>query len=403
MKKNLRIVCALCCLLTSCDDESARVTLLNYNVIDPTFTSSGRRWLYAANKNGEVLAIGEITKAGQFKLEGVSNNDKVDIGYVIMRPAGEKKNWMFSLYKGIEVGSSVDVTLSNPPATTTLGTARVLVRNYKEPVSPLRNLFLSTTFAGGIKSLDWNGEVWNAEITMSNNPTEILVTGLRGNTPVYLKQNVTPGQTIEIDFSTFVPMESIQSLDFIGVTSTAGFKNDEPYSNYFNFENHRVTDYVATTGLLGYVAGYDYYQTLISNVSQSNGVSARGFLKLGEPVSFFRFPEVSISVNDKNVSSFDATFSAPYTFKHATFTYSDGDQSAYLTVHSADDRSLDFIDFPPQFKAMDPLLKVSDLTFSSVRFVSSNDTYTTLDELTGRLTNRAPKKPFEFYSFTALK
>ena len=123
-------------------------------------------------------------------------------------------------------------------------------------MSPLINLVYSATFSGGIKSSDWTGEVVNAELIVGNNPSEVLVTGLRGDTPVYLKkENVTPGQTIDADFSTFLPMENIQVLDFVGVTSTAGFRTNEPHSYYYNFENHRANDYVATTGLLAYVAG----------------------------------------------------------------------------------------------------------------------------------------------------
>lgn len=399
MKKNLFIFIALCFLLTECENEDSRITLLNYNVIHSDFIGA-KRWLYAANANGEVLAMNEITAAGEFKLKGIPNGEQVDIGYVIRRPSGEKNIWMFYVFKGIEVGSSFDVGRNYPPQSTS-GTARVVVRNYKELVSPLINLLYSTTFPGGIKSSDWTGEVVNTEITVGNNPSEVLVTGQRGNTPVYLKkENVTAGQTIEADFSTFLPMENIQVLDLVGITSTAGFRTNEPHSYYYNFENHRANEYVPTTGLLAYVAGYDYYQTSIFSIQPSKGVNSRHFLKLGPQLTSFSFPDVSISIDNEEVSSFSATLSAPYTFKYASFYSGDGDQSVSVFVYSDADGFSRFNDFPSQFKSMDPALKASDLSYTSVRFVSSNNTYTIEDEMRGMLGNNAPSWPFELYSFT---
>ena len=67
VKKYLLIIIAICFLLTGCENEDSRITLLSYNVIDPDFNGA-RRWLYAANANGEVLAMNEITTAGSSNL-----------------------------------------------------------------------------------------------------------------------------------------------------------------------------------------------------------------------------------------------------------------------------------------------------------------------------------------------
>jgi hypothetical protein len=198
-------------------------------------------------------------------------------------------------------------------------------------------------------------------------------------------------------------MENIQVLDFVGVTSTAGFKSAEPNSYYYNFENTRVTNSVATTGLLAYVPGYDDYQTLITSTEQSDGVNMRSFLKRGGPATSFSFPDVQISVNDTDLASFDAGISVPYTFRSSIFTFVNGEQSVTLSVFANSESSSSFNDFPDVFKKIDTELKVSDLSYSYVRFVSSDDTYTIADELKGTLSNTAPKKPFELYMYTNVK
>lgn len=402
MKKNLLLILFTLCCLTGCEYEDSSRALLTYNVIDADFTSA-RRWLYAANANGEVVAMNEITTTGEFQLKGIHNGEQVDIGYVILPASGSGNHWTFIVFKGIEVGSSFDISRNSPQQSTPAGTARVSVTNYKEAVSPLNNIVISVS-AGGIKSFDWTGGVLDAELTLGKNPSEVLITGLRGSVPVYLKKgNVSPGQTIDANFDTFVPMENVQLLDFVGVTSTAGFKNDEPGSYFYNFENHRATEYVATNGLLAYVDGYDYYQTLISNIGESKGVTSRSFLKLGPQLTSFSFPDVSISVNNEEVSSFNAELSVPYTFKRSSFFSQKSNQSVSVVVYSDADGSSGFTDFPDQFKSIDPALNVSDLSYGSVRFVSSNNTYTIEDEMIGMLANKAPGRPFESYSFSNLK
>jgi hypothetical protein len=404
MKTNLLIVLAFCCLAFGCDDDAEKVTLLNFNVVDPA-QHSARRWLYASNANGDVLAMDEITTKGEFSLRGAISGQQVDIGYVMMYPSlsGDKKNWTFIVFKGIEVGSSVEVGRIFP-SSATAGTALVRVINYNEPVSALSNLVYSATFSGGIKSLNVSGNVVDAELNLGVNSSEVLITAMRANTPVYFKkQQVTPGAIIEADFSTFVPMENIQVLDFSGVTSTAGFKSAEPNSYYYNFENTRATASVPTTGMLAYVPGYDDYQTLISNTEQADGVNMRSFLKRGSQATAFTFPDVSISVNNTDLPAFDAAISMPYTFKTSTFSFSEGEQRVTLSVYSNNEGSSSFKDFPGEFKKMDAALKVNDLSYSHVRFVSSDNTYTISDELRGMLSNTAPQKPFEMYSYTNVK
>lgn len=404
MKKNLFTLLAICCLAAACDDDAEKITLLSYKVVDPLHNAE-RRWLYAANANGDVLATREITTAGDFTLEGAVSGEHVDIGYAVMYPSnsGEKKIWYFYLYKGIEVGTSIEVGRTFPSGSPT-GTARVRVTNYDEAVSPLSNLMYSATFAGSIKAVDWTAGVVNAELYLGDAPSEVLVTGLRDNTPVYFKkQNVSAGETVDADFTSFVPMENIQRLDFTGYTATAGFRTAEPYSYYSNYENTRVTGQALTDGLIAYVPGYDNYQTFISNSPHANGVDLRVYLKRGSPATSFNFPDATISVSDENLSSFNAQISLPYTYKEALFTFAEGEQAVTLSVYSGSDGASDFTDFPAEFKKIDPALKASDLSYHQVSFLASGNTYTITDDLKVKLSNISKQAAFEYYAFTKVR
>jgi hypothetical protein len=123
---------------------------------------------------------------------------------------------------------------------------------------------------------------------------------------------------------------------------------------------------------LGYVPGYDYYETYISNYKLN---SSTLFHKKGSAMIPTGFPEFTYSITDRTLQGFQSDVSVPYDYQTTTWLYENAEATCFWVNTSSSSAALRLTDFPDIVKQKYPQLDISLLELESVIWVDYQDSY----------------------------
>ncbi|HEY5749529.1 MAG TPA: hypothetical protein VIU12_25855, partial [Chryseolinea sp.] len=353
--------------------------------------------------NGEVLDIKRCGR-GLTELKAITELSKINVTLCMGVSDAQSNDFEFTTYMGVPVKTKIELQDDPIPAQgNDLGAAIFSIANYTESGDPLVNLSFSTPKQ--ILSVDkpvqesFENNSLVLDYTLRENPAKMLITGKRGETPVYfLKTGIKPLDKLDLDYETdFKPAEKILKLDYFGTSSVEvlGFMNGEsnPYS--LSAANTDSPNF-------GYVDGFDRYQTFIFNDNPSNR-NITEYFKEGTPASVITIGAHNLTVTNPGRATFDFTLIPSYTYARAGWRYSAGDDHIRLNTYGDASTKLKCFDFPAKLTEMYQFLDKLDrskIQFANLRVYKHVDGFTYSDFLARKLggVNPATSELFIFWN-----
>lgn len=395
--RKLILVVALCSIVFACSQKDDPGPAQEPEVI--LFIEVGTQWanwywVYATDDNGEVL---DIKGCGRGLTELKASTELSKINVTLCRkgdPDSQSNNFTFTTYMGVPLKTKIE--LPDDPIPTPgndLGAAIFSIANYTESGDPLLNLSFSTpkrslSVDKPVKESFENNSLVVA-YTLRENPAKMLITGKRGETPVYfLKTGIKPQDKLDLDYETdFKPADKIVKMDYFGYNNAEvlGFMNGESNSYYLSSAD---TD----SPSFGYVDGFDRYQTTISNYNTANG-NVTQYFKVGTPASTVTFPTHNLTVTNPGRATFDFTLLPSYTYARAEWRYSVGSDFITMTTYGDASTKLRCFDFPAKLTEMYQFLDKLDrskILFNNLGVYQHVDGFTYPDFLAEKLGDEKP-------------
>jgi len=395
--RKLILVATLCALVLACskkDDPEPEQTPEVILSIEVGTQWANWYWVYATDDNGEVL---DIKGCGRGLTELKASTELSKINVTLCRkgdPDSQSNNFTFTTYMGVPVKTTIE--LPDDPIPTPgndLGAAIFSIANYVESGDPLLNLSFSTRQQNPSVDRPVEESFENNSLvlayTLRESPAKVLVTGKRGETPVYfLKTGIKPQDQLDLDYNTdFKPADKILKIDYFGYNAATalGFMNGESNSYFLSSAN---TD----SQNLGYVDGFDRYQTSIFNNNTVNRNNTQYF-KEGTPASAITFPLHNLTVTNPGRATFDFTLIPSYTYARAEWRYSVGSDVITMTTYGDASTKLKCFDFPAKLTEMYQFLDKLDrskILFNTMKVYQHVDGFTYADFLAATLRGEKP-------------
>jgi hypothetical protein len=314
-------------LLTACHDDegdlSTPETILTVEIEHGAYAGFAS-WVFATSDDGNVLDVKPITAADQIvTLSSVKRVSKIHVTFFKRFAIGTMGYSIFSTYAAIAKGTTV--TLQAPqPSLPVMGVASFEISNYMEEWDTLN---FSNSEGRKFKNAPLQNEL-SVDISLRQAPGDVLMAGYRSGVPVYSwARDVQGGDLVTRDFlNDFEPFPHQLKLDFEGanVGSVTGIDASNGAQTWLvNSVSLIGTQWGSAHPVIGYVDGFDAYETIVWN-SKTTGLVE--YHKIGKPNLSFSIPPVTCLIHNEHLSNFSFTLSQPHTYYNANWIYPDGEE-----------------------------------------------------------------------------
>jgi hypothetical protein len=352
------------------DDKKTAVPLLTV-VVDESYTVDGDNWIFVTDLSGDVLDTKSYATGQTITFNSTKDADKINVTIFQGHDAGNLKELSFRTYTNLDRGDSLklNLTISTPP--NAIGDATIELSNYGDGDNVPASLLFSNTFGWSSSA---TGGVADVVVTLPQSPADVLVTGYRSGVPVYSWVNALATDDIaEKDFSTFDAFPRQFKLDYPGVSSgyVVGFYagNATPY--YFNNSSQLdQSAFKTNTPTLGYLEGFDHYQTYVFNQNDNGTVN---YYKTGSVNTSIVIPAFTFSLTTPDIKNFSFNFSEDYTYFDAQWQYQEDANWVHWNIESEPGQFSGVTSIPPEIRSLYPQLDFSKLEYFGCTFAKFLD------------------------------
>ena len=385
-------------LLFACsddEDKKADPPLLTV-VVDESYVVDGDNWIFVTDASGDVLDTKSYITGQTVTFNSTNDADKINVTIFQGHDSGNLKELSFRTYTNLDRGDSLKLSLTaNTPSTSSPGEATIEISNYSDADNVPASLWFSNT--DGWNNSATNG-VLDAVVTLLQSPADVLVSGYRSGVPVYSWADaLMTDDIVEKDFAAFDAYPNQIKLDYPGVTSGSivGYYagNLTPYflSNSSQLDQ---TTFKTNTPTLGYLDGFDYYQTYAFNQNDGGTVS---YYKTGSVNTSIAIPAFTFSLTNGDIKNFSFNFSEEYTYFDAQWQYQEDANWVHWNIESEPGQNLGVTSIPPEIRSLYPQLDFSKLEYFGCTFTKFLDGRKYRDAVP-LLSNQTPDE-VEYYNF----
>jgi len=344
------------------DDDKKTVGPLFTVVVDESYTVDGDNWIFVTDLSGDVLDTKSYAPGQTITFSSTNEADKVNVTIFQGHDTGNLKELSFRTYTNLDRGDSLklSVTVATPP-TSSPGEATIEISNYSDADNVPSTLLFSNTQG-------WNNSatagVLDAVVTLPKSPADVLVSGYRSGVPVYSWANALMADDIvEKDFTAFDAYPEQIKLDYPGVTSGSivGYypSNSTPYF-FSNSSQLDQTTFKTNTPTLGYLDGFDHYQTYVFNQNDAGTVS---YYKTGSVNTSIAIPAFTFSLTNGDIKNFAFNFSEEYTYFDAQWQYLEDTNWIHWNIESEPGQFSGVTSIPTEIRSLYPQLDFNKLEY----------------------------------------
>jgi hypothetical protein len=377
------------------EDKKTAAPLLTV-VVDESYTVDGDNWIFVTDLSGDVLDTKSYATGQTITFSSTKDADKINVTIFQGHDSGNLKELSFHTYTNLERGDSLKLSLTvTTPPTSSAGEATIEISNYFDDDNVPASLLFSNTYGWNSSS---TGGVADVVVTLPHSPADVLVSGYRSGVPVYSWVNaLATDDMTEEDFSTFDAFPKQIKLDFPGVTTgyIVGYYagNATPY--YFTNSNQLdQTPFKSNTPTLGYLEGFDHYQTYAFNQNDNGTVS---YYKTGSVNTSIAIPAFTFTLTNPDIKNFSFNFSEAYTYFDAQWQYQEATNWVHWNIESEPGQISGVNSIPTEIRSLYPQLDFSKLQYFGCTFTKFLDGRKYRDAVP-LMTNQVPAS-LEVYNF----
>ncbi|HEY5751363.1 MAG TPA: hypothetical protein VIU12_35115 [Chryseolinea sp.] len=379
------------------DDEDQKIPApLLTVVVDESYTVDGDNWIFVTDLTGDVLDTKSYATGQTVTFSSTKDVDKINVTIFQGHDAGNLKELSFHTYTNLDAGDSLKLSLTvTTPPTSSPGEATIEISNYSDGDNVPASLLFSNTYGWSNAA---TGGVADVLVTLPQSPADVLVSGYRSGAPVYSWVNALITDDIaEKDFAAFDAFPKQLKLDYPGVTSgyIVGYYAGKATPYYFNNSAQLdQTTFQTNTPTLGYLEGFDRYQTYVFNQNDAGTVS---YYKTGSVNTSIAIPAFTFSLTNGDIKNFSFNFSEAYTYFDAQWQYQEDTNWVHWNIESEPGQISGVTSIPAEIRSLYPQLDFSKLEYFGCTFTKFLDgrKYRDAVPLT---TNQAPTS-LELYNF----
>lgn len=343
------------------DDKKTAAPLLTV-VVDESYVVDGDNWIFVTDLSGDVLDTKPYATGQTVTLSTTNEADKINVTIFQGHDTGNLKELSFHTYTNLNRGDSLklSITVATPP-TSSPGEATIEISNYSDADNVPNSLVFSNTQG-------WNNSatagVLDAVVTLPQSPADVLVSGYRSGVPVYSWANaLVPDDLVEKDYAVFDAYPKQIKLDYPGITSGSitGYYagNTTPYF-FSNSSQLDQTTFKTNTPTLGYLDGFDRYQTYVFNQNDAGTVS---YYKTGSVNTSIAIPVFTFSLTNDDIKNFSFNFSEDYTYFDAQWQYVQESNWVHWNIESEPGQFSGVTSIPTEIRSLYPQLDFSKLEY----------------------------------------
>jgi hypothetical protein len=354
------------------DEEKKTALPLLTVIVDESYTVDGDNWIFVTDLTGDVLDTKSYATGQTVSFSSTNEADKINVTIFQGHDSGNLKELSFHTYTNLDRGDSLKLSLTvTTPPTSSAGEATIELSNYFDADNIPASLLFSNTYGWSSSA---TGGVADVVVTLPQSPADVLVSGYRSGVPVYGWVNALATDDIaDEDFSTFSAFPKQLKLDYPGVTSgyIVGYYagNTTPY--YFsNSTQLDQTTFKSNTPTLGYLDGFDHYQTYVFNQNDNGTVS---YYKTGSVNTSIAIPAFTFSLTSPEIKTFAFNFSEAYTYYDAQWQYQEGTNWVHWNIESEPGQISGVTSIPTEIRSLYPQLDFSKLEYFGCTFTKFLD------------------------------
>jgi len=385
-------------VLTSCnkDDENGNTPgdLLTVEV-DTSYHVDGDNWIFVTDLTGDVLDAESYTPGQTVTFNATKDADKINVTIFQGHDAGSLKELAFRTYTNLDRGTKLKLSATVNRSVSTAGEAVIEISGYSADDKLPGSLMFSNVY--GWQSSTTNG-VSDVSVTLPQSPSTVLIAGYRSGVPVYSwVEGLSLDDTVTRVFTDFDAFPKQIQLNYPGVSngSITGYYNgsNTPYfmSNTYQLDN---TPFKTSTPTLGYLEGFDRYQTYVYSQNDAGSVS---YFKTGSVNTSISIPAFTYTVSNNAIKGFAFAFSETYDYYDAQWQYFQDTNWIHWDVLSAPGTFTGVTSIPQEIRSLYPQLDFSKLVYSGCTLTQFKDGRKYVD-IVPMSTNESPVN-VEYYNF----
>ena len=387
------LISVACVALSGCHSDKEETpaepeTLITLE-IDPSFVLISEAWVYATDETGEVLDVDRYYTGQTTTLSSVKQVDKVNLTFF----QRYERTHFTRIHTYAAVPKGTMLRFVGDSEADTDSHASIVLSNFKD--DPGGYLNLSNGYP------DWTkvGDDWHANFSFYHDIPDLLLTCYRDGVPVYnWIKGLHNGDEVKRDFLTdFYPFPHQLNLDFEGANSGNVFgyytgKRSGP-GGFLLVDNILEPTYTPTP-VLGYIEGFDSYNTTVTNLKDNGTVT---YHKNGSLVVNLTIPTFTFSLIKNDKDGLDFNFSEDYDFLTSTWSYKVGLERANCEITVQKGAVVKGPVIPKEIQTFYPDLPLNNLSPSSIELFQNIQGYTYQDLLSEAFGN--PRGASEYYIF----
>jgi len=377
------------------DDKKIDAPLLTV-VVDESYTVDGDNWIFVTDLSGDVLDTKSYATGQTVTFNSSNEADKINVTIFQGHDSGNLKELSFRTYTNLDRGDSLTLrlTVTTPPASSP-GEATIEITNYSDADNVPSSLVFSNTQG-------WNNSatagVLDAVVTLPQSPADVLVSGYRSGVPVYnWVTALVTDDVVARDYATFDAFPKQIKLDYPGVTSGSmvGYYAGSTTPYFFsNSTQLDLTTFKTDAPTLGYLEGFDHYQTYVFNQNDAGTVS---YYKTGSVNTSIAIPAFTFSLTNGDIKNFAFNFSEEYTYFDAQWQYQEDVNWVHWNIESEPGQFSGVTSIPTEIRSLYPQLDFSKLEYFGCTLTKFLDGRNYFDAVP-RTSNQTPDH-VEYYTF----
>ena len=375
--------------------------------IAENYPEVGRLWGFITDSKGNVI-VSQKLYAGRIKFLGTTP-DVINLTLLKYFEDPIQSHYTFYTYPKIEAKSIVKLVQSNggfynPP--NVVSNIEVAVTNFTSPNFETPSIFISDGYSYSII----NDPAVSSSVRLElRKPTVdvLLSSHNQDNTnPVYAWVNgVTNFDLPSVNFTDFKPYEKTVTLP-AGISTSgylAGYKTTGTDMQYRMFSSIFLQSGAGSTtpSRLGYLEGYDKYETEVSNTNWLvNPSRTTTYRKLGAINPTITLPDYNLSISNSSIESFAYNYTGNSSFQIHVHGYAVDTKYISWNVYTDGTGVPLFKDFPDDIKDKFPVLDFDKLAFQYSKFYHFTDGYSYPKFFTDMQEGNYPLNHQEYYDVT---
>ncbi len=396
-----------------CEQPDERSELLRVTIEPGYFiVGDGAIWAILSDASGRTLDIKEI-KGDETELVfsglPVKSLALTFLSYNIFTNQGVLERKQFYLHTTMGLDANQNIVMSRRPPSPSNPIPPVVdqipftINNYSDAKDAIPAFHFSDGFFCCYATLLYNTisyqpPFFSGEFSLRQDPRSVLIVTYRDGIPVHKwMENVSPGNSMTIDFSTFEPSRTIpiNKPVYDGQVRSvlnAGFEGDISQGHILSaLETRRNSLSSADKPVfqLGYIEGFDKYIVGV----QENPLNTEGpnvyYAKAGAIPGRIDLPVNTFELGNAEMDRFSYTFTNEYTYKSASFTIENlRELGINWSIQAPRGVALKAPALPPSLARLYPELANKKLQLSAIEFIQPLDGFTYQEQVANYFAGR---------------